>query len=83
MRHQLCQQPERGGSAGDRGRGGGIAVQADVSDDAGCRILAKAAADAFGRIDFLVNNAGTGETLLVDAGAHLDVGLSRLPGREG
>ncbi|WP_375395525.1 hypothetical protein [uncultured Sphingomonas sp.] len=26
---------------------------------------------------------GDGETLLVDAGAHLDVGLSRRPGREG
>ncbi len=36
-----------------------IAVQADVSDDAGCRALATAAGDAFGRIDFLVNNAGT------------------------
>ncbi|HEY0189651.1 MAG TPA: SDR family oxidoreductase [Kofleriaceae bacterium] len=30
-----------------------------MSDDAGCRALAKAATDAFGRIDFLVNNAGT------------------------
>ena len=29
-----------------------------MSDDAGCRALAKAAFDAFGRIDFLVNNAG-------------------------
>lgn len=38
---------------------GAIAVQADVSDDAGCRSLAQAAIDAFGRIDFLVNNAGT------------------------
>ncbi|MES2753433.1 MAG: SDR family oxidoreductase [Pseudomonadota bacterium] len=35
-----------------------IAVQADVADDAGCRALVKAAADAFGRVDFLVNNAG-------------------------
>jgi 3-oxoacyl-[acyl-carrier protein] reductase len=37
---------------------GGIAVQADVADDDACRALAKAAVDAFGRIDFLVNNAG-------------------------
>lgn len=37
---------------------GGIAVQADVADDAACRALAKAAVDTFGRIDFLVNNAG-------------------------
>ncbi len=35
-----------------------IAVQADIVDDAACRALAKAATDAFGRIDFLVNNAG-------------------------
>ncbi len=37
---------------------GSIAVQADVADDAGCRALAAAAEAAFGRIDFLVNNAG-------------------------
>ena len=37
---------------------GGIAVQADVGDDAQCRALAAAAIDAFGRVDFLVNNAG-------------------------
>ncbi|MFP4003747.1 MAG: SDR family NAD(P)-dependent oxidoreductase [Alphaproteobacteria bacterium] len=35
-----------------------IAVQADVSQDSDCRKLAKAALDAFGRIDVLVNNAG-------------------------
>ena len=40
------------------GETGGIAVQANVSDDDACRALAKAAVDAFGRIDFLVNNAG-------------------------
>ena len=38
---------------------GAIAVQADVADDAQCRALAAAATDAFGRIDYLVNNAGT------------------------
>ena len=37
---------------------GAIAVQADIVDDAACRALANAATDAFGRIDFLVNNAG-------------------------
>ncbi len=36
----------------------GVAVQADVSDDAACRSLATTAVDAFGRLDFLVNNAG-------------------------
>ena len=36
-----------------------IAVQANVSDDADCRKLAKAALDKWGRIDALVNNAGT------------------------
>ena len=37
---------------------GAIAVQADIVEDAACRALAAAAIDAFGRIDFLVNNAG-------------------------
>jgi 3-oxoacyl-[acyl-carrier protein] reductase len=36
-----------------------IAVQADVVDDAECRKLAQAALDKWGRIDALVNNAGT------------------------
>lgn len=35
-----------------------IAVQADIVEDAACRMLAGAATEAFGRIDFLVNNAG-------------------------
>ncbi len=43
---------------GGKGDGGAIAVQADIVDDAACRALAKAASDAFGRVDFLVNNAG-------------------------
>jgi 3-oxoacyl-[acyl-carrier protein] reductase len=34
-----------------------IAVQADVSDDDACRAMAAAALDAWGRIDYLVNNA--------------------------
>ena len=34
------------------------AVQADIAEDAACRALAEAALAKFGRIDFLVNNAG-------------------------
>ena len=37
---------------------GSIAVQADIVEDAACRRLVTAAVDAFGRVDFLVNNAG-------------------------
>ncbi|HEY4115777.1 MAG TPA: SDR family oxidoreductase [Rhizomicrobium sp.] len=36
-----------------------IVVQADVAKDEDCRKLAAAARDAFGRIDILINNAGT------------------------
>jgi 3-oxoacyl-[acyl-carrier protein] reductase len=36
-----------------------VAFKADVADDAACREMARAAAEAFGRIDLLVNNAGT------------------------
>jgi 3-oxoacyl-[acyl-carrier protein] reductase len=36
-----------------------ITVQADVAEDAECRDLAQAALDKWGRIDALVNNAGT------------------------
>ena len=39
----------------------GIAIQADVSDDAACRRLADTAQREFGRLDILVNNAGTTE----------------------
>ena len=35
-----------------------VAVQADVSTAAGCKVLFDAAAAAFGRVDILVNNAG-------------------------
>ncbi|MGY2437956.1 SDR family oxidoreductase, partial [Escherichia coli] len=37
---------------------GSITVQADIVADADCRNLARAAVEAFGRIDYLVNNAG-------------------------
>jgi 3-oxoacyl-[acyl-carrier protein] reductase len=36
-----------------------IAIKADIGEDAECRALAKAALDKWGRIDALVNNAGT------------------------
>jgi 3-oxoacyl-[acyl-carrier protein] reductase len=39
----------------------GIAIQADVSDDAACRRMAETAQKEFGRLDILVNNAGTTE----------------------
>jgi NAD(P)-dependent dehydrogenase (short-subunit alcohol dehydrogenase family) len=39
--------------------GEAIAVRADVSDDAQCRALVEAALDKWGRLDALVNNAGT------------------------
>ncbi len=41
------------------GGGEAIVVQANVADDADCRRLARAALDKWGRIDGLVNNAGT------------------------
>lgn len=36
-----------------------LVMQADVADDASCRALVAAAVERFGRIDALVNNAGT------------------------
>ena len=39
--------------------GDALVVRADVADDAGCRRMAAAALERWGRIDGLVNNAGT------------------------
>jgi 3-oxoacyl-[acyl-carrier protein] reductase len=36
-----------------------VAIQADVADDEACRRIVQTAVDAFGRLDVLVNNAGT------------------------
>lgn len=43
-------------------------VQADIADDEACRSLAAAAIERFGRLDMLVNNAGTTEVI-----AHSDL----------
>ncbi|GAC1538872.1 MAG: SDR family oxidoreductase [Myxococcales bacterium] len=42
-----------------RAGGEALVVQADIADDAGCRRIAAAAVERWGRIDGLVNNAGT------------------------
>jgi 3-oxoacyl-[acyl-carrier protein] reductase len=44
--------------AAELGEDRAIAVRADVVEDAQCRALAAAAVERWGRIDFLVNNAG-------------------------
>lgn len=43
---------------------GGLAVKVDVSDEASTQAMAKAAVDAFGKIDVLINNAGLFTALL-------------------
>src|SRR6267378_2132739 len=47
--------------AGEAGRGGvrAILCPCDVADEAGVRAMLKAVADQFGRLDVLINNAGT------------------------
>jgi 3-oxoacyl-[acyl-carrier protein] reductase len=37
----------------------GVAVEADVADDAACRKMVETAVREFGRLDILINNAGT------------------------
>lgn len=41
-----------------------IAYQADVADDDACRAMVNTAVKAFGRLDLLVNNAGTTKFVL-------------------
>jgi 3-oxoacyl-[acyl-carrier protein] reductase len=41
-----------------------IALQADVADDQACRRMVDSAVKAFGRVDFLLNNAGTTKFVL-------------------
>ena len=43
-----------------------LAFQADVSDDAACRAMAAAAEKEFGRVDVLVNSAGTTKFITFD-----------------
>ena len=43
---------------------GGLAVEVDVSDQQACERMARAAVDAYGRIDVLVNNAGIWSSLV-------------------
>jgi 3-oxoacyl-[acyl-carrier protein] reductase len=43
-----------------------VALQGDVADDSACREMAAVAVKAFGRIDLLINNAGT--TRFINAG---------------
>jgi NAD(P)-dependent dehydrogenase (short-subunit alcohol dehydrogenase family) len=43
---------------------GGIAVSVDVSDQQACERMARAAIDAYGRVDVLVNNAGIWSSLV-------------------
>jgi ketoreductase RED2 len=42
---------------------GSMYVQADIADDGACRSLAAAVLERFGRIDVLVNNAGTTQVI--------------------
>ncbi len=52
-------EAEATGRAVEEAGGQAIVVQANVSDDDDCKKLAKATLDKWGRIDILINNAGT------------------------
>lgn len=52
-------EAEETGAAVEKAGGEAIVIQANVSDDDDCKKLAKAALDQWGRIDILINNAGT------------------------
>ncbi len=56
-----------------RGDGEALAVPTDVAQRGQCRALVEAAVDAFGRIDVLINNAGTGMWARFDELQDLDV----------
>ena len=56
---QSATEAEEAAQACVRAGGEAIVVRADVAQDADCRRLAGAALDKWGRIDGLVNNAGT------------------------
>lgn len=43
-----------------------LAYQADVADDSACRAMVAAAEEGFGRVDFLVNSAGTTKFIAAD-----------------
>jgi len=64
------------------GTGRCVSMVADVSDPAACESVARAAQDAFGSIDVLVNNAARGPTeQMNEAGrqAHVQQGLPTAP----
>jgi L-fucose dehydrogenase len=48
--------------------------QLELSDDAACKAAVAATADAFGRIDGLVNNAGVNDSIGLDAGKEAFIG---------
>jgi 3-oxoacyl-[acyl-carrier protein] reductase len=81
-RHERRLEETRADLAGAHGEGRVLAVPCDVTDDAQVRGLVSAAAERFGRLDVMVNNAGLGGTRPVvemsdeEWGTVLDVTLS-------
>ena len=57
-----------------------LAVPTDISKDADCKNLMKAAVDAFGSIDVLVNNAGILDTGLAPVDKFDDAETARVIG---
>lgn len=60
--------------------GKALAVPTDISDDAECKALIKAAVDAFGGLDVLVNNAGVLDTGLKAIDKYLDADAQKVIG---
>ena len=52
-------EAEETGAAVEKAGGEAIVIQANVSDDDDCKKLAQATLDKWGRVDVLINNAGT------------------------